>query len=134
MCIGTDQHTRIDALAELRDVDEQERLRTMTRGPLTAPGAGLSQTLIPLGARHGRRALGLSPTLCPGAPADFLVARLDPALPRHDDAARAAAIDALLVAGTRGDIEQVFIGGDAREPARPTGAARAAIERAFAEH
>ncbi len=59
LCIGSDSHARIDAIDELRSVEDHERLRLMRRNVLVAPGARLGPALVPIGTRAGAASLGI---------------------------------------------------------------------------
>lgn len=100
LSIGTDSHARIDALDELRGVDEQERLRVEARNPLAAPGQRLAEVLLPIGTRNGLRALGMS-TRAQGT--------LGVRMPIEGRAGNAEdGLEALLIAGNARDIEFVM--------------------------
>jgi formimidoylglutamate deiminase len=109
LAIGSDSQTRIDPLLELAAVEEDERLRLMARSVLVEPGASLAHALMPMGTLAGARALASDVgRLAVGAPADLVSLAL-PAL--IDVSSRADALDAILVAGTRADVHDVFIAG-----------------------
>lgn len=109
ICIGTDSHARIDALEEIRSLEEHERARTLRRNVLAAPGASSAPALLAAGIRVGAKSLGLpSPDLCPGAPADFVAFDL----PLEAAGEPRRAFDALWVGGcSRADVHAVFVSG-----------------------
>jgi formimidoylglutamate deiminase len=95
ICVGTDSHARIDAVDELRSLEDHERLRLRRRNVLTAPGGRLAQALLPAGTRYGRDSLALDDTL----------GHVDVRMPiegRCGDAA--VGLDALLVGGSSADV------------------------------
>jgi formimidoylglutamate deiminase len=95
LCVGTDSHARIDAVDELRSLEDHERLRLRRRNVLTAPGGRLAQALLPAGTRNGRDSLGLADTL----------GHVDVRMPIEGRCGGAAiGLDALLVGGSSADV------------------------------
>lgn len=95
LCIGTDSHARIDAIDELRSLEDHERLRLRRRNVLTRPGGRLAQALLPAGTRHGRDSLGLTEAL----------GHVDVRMPIEGRCAGAAiGLDAVLVGGSSADV------------------------------
>lgn len=131
LAVGTDSHARIDAVDELRSLEDHERLRLMKRNVLVAPGGSLGAALLPHGVTHGARALGLEPPdLAPGAPADLIAVEVP--VEGHADAS--TALDAWLVGGSSGDVRDVFVGGQqVLRSGAPTLARAAEIEAAALE-
>jgi formimidoylglutamate deiminase len=105
ICVGTDQHARIDAVDELRSLEDHERLRLRRRNVLTRPGEGLAEALIPRGTVSGRAALGLADAARSG---DWVAI----------EAPTSGGIDAILVGGSGRDVTDVFVRG-ARVYRRP---------------
>jgi cytosine/adenosine deaminase-related metal-dependent hydrolase len=99
LCIGTDSHARIDAIDELRSVEDHERLRLEKRNVLTAPGARLSQALLPIGTSNGAAALRLD--------AKDRVLFQEPIEARGDPS---TALDALFIGGSSRDVVDVVVG------------------------
>lgn len=103
LCIGTDQHVRLDPVSELRDIEEQERLRLRRRCIVAEPGHTVGESLIPIGTINGRRSLGLDLN----AP-DFVAVELSDA---YEAAGPLAALNSYIVAGTHHDVTDVFVDG-----------------------
>jgi formimidoylglutamate deiminase len=103
LCIGSDSHARIDAVDELRSVEDHERLRLERRNVLVAPGARLAHALVPIGTRNGAGALGADV-------ASRIVVRL-PVEGATGDAE--VGLDAWLVGGSSRDVLDVDVEGRA---------------------
>jgi formimidoylglutamate deiminase len=109
VCIGTDQHARIDVVDELRSLEDHERLRTERRCILVPEGGRLAHRLMPAGTVAGARALGVDVgRLAAGAVADLVAVRV-PLEGRADDAV--VGLDAWLVGGSSHDVTDVWIAG-----------------------
>lgn len=111
ICIGTDQHVRLDPFEELRSLEEQERARIMQRLVLNHEGQYLFEALLPSLTRHGLRALdprfhneGLI-----GIDANLVGVALPPEYLWHGPK---AALDALLLAGNSSSIRTVISRGE----------------------
>lgn len=102
LSVGTDQHVGADVLAEVRGVEEHERLASGRRGAF-GPAA-----LVEMATAAGHTALGRSDAgrIAVGAPADLVALRLDTARTAGTDPAQAA-----LVAGAA-DVSDVVAGGE----------------------
>jgi formimidoylglutamate deiminase len=100
LTIGSDSHARIDPFAELRRIEEHERLRLEKRTVMTAPGQRLAQALLPIGTLNGWHSLQLQ------GDNDRVVCTM-PIEGRGGD--HEAGIDALFVAGGAHDVRQVTI-------------------------
>lgn len=111
LCIGSDQHVRLDAFDDLRSLEEQERLRTMQRLVLNRPGEFLYESLLPCLSKSGLRSLKLSQTTNAliGASADLVGITLPVEYQWHGPK---VALDALLVAGTSSSVSTVFTKGE----------------------
>lgn len=109
VCVGTDSHARIDALDELRSLEEHERVRLLRRNVLAAPGESPAPALLHAGCIAGAQSLGLSaPGIEPGAPADFVAFTIPP----ESMGSAERAFDALWVAGNaRSDVHTVIVAG-----------------------
>jgi len=103
ICIGTDQHVRLDPVNELREIEEQERLRLKRRCILAEPGQTVAQSLIAIGTIHGRTSLGLS-----SDDADYVAVEL---CDTYEAAGPLAALNAHVLVGSHRDVTDVFIGG-----------------------
>jgi formimidoylglutamate deiminase len=112
IAIGTDSNIRADAIEELRWLEFGQRLAQRQRARL-ATADGLGEPLLSAAARGGAAALGgVGGTLEVGQPADLVVLNAaSPALAGHD---AATLLDALLIGGSRADIEAVYVGGQKR--------------------
>ena len=110
LAVGSDSNVRLDAVEELRLLEYGQRLMDRARARL-ADGKGLGAPLWSRLAEGGRTALGLDVgRLEPGSYADIV--SLDPAdsdLLGCEGPERA--LDALVTAGARGAIREVFVGG-----------------------
>jgi formimidoylglutamate deiminase len=100
LTIGSDSHARIDPFAELRRIEEHERLRLEKRTVMTAPGQRLAEALLPMGTGNGWRSLQLHSNN------DVVVCTM-PIEGRGGDVD--AGVDALFVAGGAHDVRQVTI-------------------------
>lgn len=105
LAVGSDSQAVIDLLAEAREVELHQRLATGQRGvhPTTA--------LLDAATAAGHRSLGWPECgrIVPDAPADLVTVRLDSvrlAGSQPDDV-----LDAVVYAGTAGDVAQVMVGG-----------------------
>jgi formimidoylglutamate deiminase len=103
LCIGTDQHVRLDPINELREMEEQERLRLQRRCILAQPGESVAESLVAVGSLHGRRSLGLEEDS-----ADFVAVSLDHT---YEAAGPLAALNSYFVAGSHRDVSDVFVNG-----------------------
>ncbi len=110
LAVGSDSNVRLDAVEELRLLEYGQRLTDRARARL-ADREGLGAPLWTRLAEGGRAALGLDVgRLETGSLADLVI--LDPAdgdLLGCDDPRRV--LDALITAGDRGAIREVFVGG-----------------------
>lgn len=109
VAIGSDANTRLDAIEELRWLEYGQRLRAQARARL-ADGRGLGMALwngvVDAGARALAQPVG---GLAVGQRADLIVVPADAAaLAGHPPA---TLLDALVVGGSRADIEDVYVGG-----------------------
>lgn len=102
LSVGTDQHVGADVLAEVRGIEEHERLASGRRGRLD-PAA-----LVEVATSAGHAALGRPDAgrIAVGAPADLVAVRLDTVRTAGADPAQVA-----LVAGA-GDVSDVVAGGE----------------------
>jgi formimidoylglutamate deiminase len=108
LAIGSDANTRLDAIEELRWLEYGQRLRSRQRARL-ADGRGLGEPLWTGVVDAGARALGEKVGgLAIGQRADLLSVRTDGALLGHDPARW---LDALIIGGSRADIEDVYVAG-----------------------
>ena len=98
VCIGSDSHARIDAVDELRSLEDHERLRTRRRNVLTAPGQRLARALIPAGTAVGARSLGLP----------VPVGVVSVPMPVEGVAGGDVGLDAFLVGGSSADVDFVM--------------------------
>jgi formimidoylglutamate deiminase len=103
ICIGTDSHARIDAVDELRSLEEHERLRTEKRNVLVLPNTRLAQALVPRGTWAGMQSLLLR------ADTGDRVRFAMPIEGRAGDVA--AGLDALFVGGSSKDVVDVTVAG-----------------------
>jgi formimidoylglutamate deiminase len=110
IAIGSDSNARIDAVEELRWLEYGQRLRDEARARF-GDEAGLGRALWQRAAAGGAQALGLPVgTIAPGQAADFVVLGAESdALCGHPPESW---LDALLIAGNRGDIAAVYVGGE----------------------
>lgn len=110
LAIGSDSNVRLDAVEELRFLEYGQRLADRARARL-ADADGLGAPLWSRLAEGGRSALGLDVgRLAPGSYADIVcVDHTDPDLPGSADPERG--LDALITAGSRTAIREVFVGG-----------------------
>ncbi len=95
LCIGSDSHARIDAVDELRSIEDHERLRLRKRHALGTAGQRLHEVLLPIGIDNGARSLGLS--------VDDLKP-IDVDLPIEGTIDRDSGVDAWLVGGSSRDV------------------------------
>lgn len=107
LCIGTDEQARIDPVNELRDIEEQERLRLKRRCIVAEPSRSVAQSLIAIGSRNGRRSLGLEDTWISG-PADLVAIELPLS---YESIGPISALNEHFVAGSHSDVSDVFIAG-----------------------
>jgi formimidoylglutamate deiminase len=116
LSVGTDSHARIDPFAELRMLEDGERLRTLRRNVLTdGPGGLVAPTLFAAATSGGARAAGLgSWGIKEGSRADLVSLRMDdPALAGiacTDDAARTL-FSALAMGGHPRLVSDVWVAG-----------------------
>jgi len=109
MAIGSDSDVRIDAVEELRMLEYSQRLGQQLRGRL-ADETGLGGPLWTLTARAGADALDIpAGAIEPGCLADLAVLSAD--APPLQGPPGARALDALLTAGGRENISDVYVGG-----------------------
>jgi len=109
MAIGSDSDVRIDAVEELRMLEYSQRLSQQLRGRL-ADETGLGGPLWSLTARAGADALGIpAGRIEAGCLADLAVLSAD--APPLQGPMGARALDALLTAGGRENISDVYLGG-----------------------
>lgn len=107
LCIGSDQHTRIDFASELRSLEELERLRLERRHVLTAPGQRLADALIPIATTHGAQSLWGR-----GGEAPLQNDRIEIRAPIEADLfGPGEGLDAWLVAGNTSQVRNVFVNG-----------------------
>lgn len=115
LAVGTDSQVRIDPFAEIRALEDGERLRAGERVVLTAPDGSVAPTLFAAGAAGGAATTGLfMGRIEEGARADLVTLELnDPAV-----AGVAAQVDsetallgALAVAGHNRLVKDVWVGG-----------------------
>jgi formiminoglutamate deiminase len=105
MTIGTDSHAVVDPFEELRAIELNQRLATLTRGT-HQPGE-----LLAVGTSNGARSLGWPDAgrLAPSTLADFTTVSLDSVrLAGADPASLAAAI---IFSATAADVHHVVVGG-----------------------
>jgi formimidoylglutamate deiminase len=112
IAIGSDSNCSIDAIEELRLLEYGQRLRQERRARL-ATSAGLGLPLWQLACRGGAVALGhVSGALAAGHLADLVVFKREAAAFRGHDVD--TLMDALIIAGSRADISDVYVGGERR--------------------
>ena len=109
--LGTDSNVQIDAAAELRALEYEQRLMFRARNVLaSAPGASTGQELFSRALAGGAQALGVAPAgLQAGAPADFFT--LDTDHPALCGRKANAMIDSWVFAAWRGAVDCVWRGG-----------------------
>ena len=114
--IGTDSHARIDPFAELRALEDGERLRLLRRNVLTA-GAGMELGVAPSLFRVGSagRSVGVDcGAIAVGQRADLVALSLDApgvaGVAEGRDGA-AALLAALILSGSAGQVRDVWVGG-----------------------
>jgi formimidoylglutamate deiminase len=115
LSIGTDSHARIDPFAELRGLEDGERLRTRRRNVLARPGRDTAETLFRAGAEGGARSVGLDAgAIRVGARADLVALRLQDAsvagVGEASDAGRAL-LAGLWLGGHPRLVSEVWVGG-----------------------
>ncbi|HET7175688.1 MAG TPA: formimidoylglutamate deiminase [Gammaproteobacteria bacterium] len=112
IAIGSDSNCRIDAFEELRWLEYGQRLRSQRRARL-ANGDGLGLPLWQKACAGGAAAL-MQPVgaLAPGQYADLVVLDRKAASLRGHDVD--TFMDALIIGGSRGDIADVYVGGELR--------------------
>jgi cytosine/adenosine deaminase-related metal-dependent hydrolase len=110
VCIGTDQHVRINSFAEARSLEELERLRLKQRLILNKEGDYLFQALLPSLISHGRASLDprFDKASLIGQNADLVGISLPPEYQWHGPH---AALEALMLAGNSSDIKTVITRG-----------------------
>lgn len=109
ICIGTDQHVRIDPFDEARSIEESERQRLMRRGILGSSGSYLYQTLMPFLQKNGLRSLypDSQPQLI-GRSAHLIALELPPEYEWHGPH---HALDAMMLAHTADRVTHVITNG-----------------------
>jgi formiminoglutamate deiminase len=105
LAVGSDQHAVIDPFAELRGVEMNERMQSLTRGNYSA------ETLLSFGSSNGYRSLGWSEAnaIEVGALADLITISLGGV--RLSGAADDALIDSVVFAATSADVTDVVVNG-----------------------
>jgi formimidoylglutamate deiminase len=109
ICLGTDQHVRLDPFCEARSLEEQERLRLKKRTILGKPDAFLHQTLLNCLNTSGMRSL--YPTFVPSRinqPANLIAVTLPPEYQWHGPQ---VALDAMMLSHTPAQITHVITNG-----------------------
>lgn len=111
ICVGTDQHVRLDPFQELRSLEELERLRTKRRLVLNREGEFLYEALLPCLTKNGLRSLYPQSAFTDliGCDADLIAIELPPEYEWHGPQ---HALDALLVAADRSKITTVITKGE----------------------
>lgn len=110
LCIGTDQHVRIDPFDEARSIEENDRLRLMKRGILGRNESYLYQTLMPFLQKNGLRSLyPASQAKLIGGPANLVVLELPPEYEWHGPH---QALDAIMLAHNTHHVAHVITNGD----------------------
>lgn len=109
ICLGTDQHVRLDPFDEARSLEEQERLRLKKRHVLGKPSSFLYQTLIPCLTQSGMRSLipTVTPTLLQKR-ANLIAVELPPEYAWHGPE---VALDAMMLSHTSAHITHVWSNG-----------------------
>lgn len=110
ICIGTDQHVRLDPFSEARSLEEQERLRLFRRNVLTKHGGYLYQALLPCLTSAGLASLDptLEVTSLLGKPANLIAIELPPEYLWHGPE---VALDAIMLAHHPSKIVNVITNG-----------------------
>jgi formimidoylglutamate deiminase len=116
LCLGSDSHARIDPFAELRGLEDGERLRTRRRNVLVGERGQVAPVLFAAAAAGGARSLGLDAgEIAPGQRADLVALRIDedPALAGAATSSRDgdALFATLMLAGTASLVSDVWVGG-----------------------
>ena len=112
MAIGSDSDVRIDAVEELRMLEYSQRLQQQLRARLSSPD-GLGGHLWSRTAQAGARALAMNAgRLAVGCMADIVV--LNAKAPPLQGPRGERALDALVTAGSRENITDVYVGGRPR--------------------
>jgi formimidoylglutamate deiminase len=112
LAIGSDSDVRIDAVEELRVLEYSQRLQQQLRARLSGK-EGLGGGLWSSTARAGARALAMKTgSLEVGCYADLVVLRSD--APPLQGPRGQRALDALVTAGSRENIADVYVGGRLR--------------------
>ncbi len=112
MAIGSDSDVRIDAVEELRMLEYSQRLQQQLRARLSSPD-GLGGHLWSRTAQAGARALAMNAgRLAVGCMADIVV--LNAKAPPLQGPRGERALDALVTAGSRQNITDVYVGGRPR--------------------
>lgn len=116
LAVGTDSHARIDPFAEMRQLEDGERLRTGRRNVLaSAAGETVAPTLLAAAASGGARAAGLDAgRIEAGRRADLVAVDLeDPSLGGliGTPNAEAAVLAALILGGHTRLVTDVWVGG-----------------------
>ncbi len=110
--IGTDSHVRIDPFAELRGLEDGERLRARRRNVLADPEGRLVPGLFEAGTAGGAASLGLvAGVLEAGRRADLVAIDVSgPAFEGLEDDPEALLASLWLTGGAR-DVRRVWVGG-----------------------
>lgn len=112
MAIGSDSDVRIDAVEELRMLEYSQRLQQQLRARLSSPDS-LGGHLWSRTAQAGARALAMNAgRLAVGCMADIVV--LNAKAPPLQGPRGERALDALVTAGSRQNITDVYVGGRLR--------------------
>ena len=107
--VGSDSNVQIDAAAELRQLEYSQRLLHRMRNVTTAPEHSTGRTLFDAAIAGGGQAVGATPGLQAGAPADLITLNL--AHPILAGRAEDAALDAWIFGGAPA-VDCVWVAGD----------------------
>jgi formimidoylglutamate deiminase len=114
LCLGSDSQARIDPFAELRALEDGERLRTGRRVVLAGEG-GTARAVFRAAMSGGARSAGLDAgRIEVGARADLVTVRVDePAFAGTSmgPGSEEALAEALVLGGSPGLVEDVWVGG-----------------------
>ncbi len=106
LCVGSDQHVRLDPFHEVQCIEEHERLRLQERSILNRDGDWLFKKLLPLLTINGLASLKPGVLLDPGA--NYIGVELPPEYGWHGPE---VAMEALFLAGNTSHIKTVISNG-----------------------
>ena len=115
LSIGSDSQVRIDPFAEVRALEDGERLRTGSRSVLTDERGNVSPRLIEVGTQGGRKATGLSMgSIELGQRADLIAVDIDSMFldgVAEGPAGHDALLSALVLGAHPSQVMDVWVGG-----------------------